>query len=483
MSEFKTRFAPSPTGHLHVGNVRTALFAYLTARRAGGKFLVRIEDTDRARHDENAVAKIIADLRWLGIEWDEGVEVGGDSGPYRQSERLDLYAGYVEQLLADGKAYCAFETPEELTAMREKAQAAGGGFKYPRPDPLPSAEDAEEARAQGRSVAVRFLAGAEDVTITDEVFGEVTTPAEQMEDFVIRKADGYATFYLANVVDDALMGVTLVMRGQGFLGQTWRQKLLRGALGFDEPRYAHLPLIMDMQGRKLAKRDGAVDVHSFRAAGYLPEALVNFIALLGWSPGEQRERMTLAEMIDLFDVSRIGKSNAKFDREKLLAFNTAAAAEADPDRLLTAFKDYLSLNETPIPADDDALLARLLVINKGFRTFADIVAKCGVLFAPDDGYAFDPKAVKKVLAKAEGAGYAMLELLRTRLADCEWTAEAMEELIQAICDEKEVGMGKVAQPIRVAVTGATVSPAIFDTLLLLGRDKTLARIDRCLAER
>jgi len=486
MTAIKTRFAPSPTGYLHVGNVRTALFAYLAARHAGGTFLVRIEDTDRARHDESAIAKITDDLRWLGIEWDEGIGVGGDAGPYRQSERLAIYQTYVDRLLAAGQAYCAFETAEELDAMRKAAEAAKTGFRYPRPDPLPTADDAERARAAGRPVVVRFRCAGRDITIHDEVFGDVTTAASEMEDFVIGKADGFPTFYLANAVDDALMGVTLICRGQEFLGQTWRQAALRTALGFPEPNYAHLPLIMDMSGRKLSKRDGDVEVHSFRAHGYLPEALANFIALLGWSPGGKRERMSMAEMVELFGVDRIGKSNAKFDREKLLAFNTDAVAGAAEDRLLAGFRDYLALNPGapgPIPTGDEELLRRLLRVNKGFRTFADIPAKCGVLLGPDDAYEFDAKAVKKVLAKGEGAGYEMLATLRPRLAEVEWTEQALHDLVQAVCEETGSGMGKVAQPIRVAVTGTTISPPIFDTLGLLGREKTLARIDRCLATR
>ena len=245
MSEVKTRFAPSPTGYLHVGGARTALFSYVLARQAGGTFLLRIEDTDRARHDEAAVGKIIEDLRWLGIEWDEGVEVGpggqigakGPHGPYRQSERLDIYTEHIDRLLAGGKAYYAFETPEELDALRAEAQAAKTGFRYPRPDPLPSAGDAERARAAGRPVVVRFLCPPRDVTVRDEAFGEVTWPASEMEDFILRKADGWPVYHLANVVDDALMGVTLVCRGQEFLGQTWRHVLLREALGLPEPRY------------------------------------------------------------------------------------------------------------------------------------------------------------------------------------------------------------------------------------------------------
>jgi len=480
MEKLKTRFAPSPTGWLHVGGARTALYNYLLARKSGGQMLLRIEDTDRARHDESAVAKIVDDLRWLGIEWDEGIEVGGPAGPYRQSQRLEIYDKYVERLLEQGRAYYAFDTPEQLEAMRTEARARKQTFRYPRPEKFPTRSDAQAARGRGLPVVVRFVCPDRDVTIVDEAFGPVTMPASQMDDFIIRKADGYPTYHLANVIDDALMGVNYVCRGQEFLGQTWRQVLLREALGFDEPRYCHLPLILDMQGRKLSKRDGAVEVHAFRAAGYLPEALVNFIALLGWRPSGDREKLTMAELIELFDVTRIGKANAKFDRDKLLAFNTDAVAAADEDRLLEAFRDYLSLNDTPIPSDDERLLRRLLRANKGFRTFQDIVRKCGVLFVDDDAFEYDEQALKKVLRKGGGAGLSVLAELRERLAETTWQAEALQSVIEQYCQAKQLGMGKVAQPLRVAVTGGTVSPSIFDTLLILGRDKTLARIDRCL---
>lgn len=485
MEKLKTRFAPSPTGYLHIGGARTALFNYLLARQAGGTFLVRIEDTDLARHDESAVAKIVEDLRWLGLEWDEGIEVGGPNGPYRQSERLELYKSHIQRLIDEGKAYYAFDTAEELDTRRAEATAAKQGFRYERPAAFPSADDVAKARAAGRPAVVRFCAPADDVTIRDEAFGDVTVPASEMEDFVICKDNGYPTFYLANVVDDATMGVSLVCRGQEFLGQTWRQSVLRTALGLPEPKFCHLPLIMDMKGRKLSKRDGDVDVQSFRKAGYLPEALVNFIALLGWRPAGDVERMTLAEMIDKFSIDRIGKANAKFDRDKLLAFNTDAAAAATDDRLLAGFKDYLSLNETPVPVDDDNLLRRVLNITRGFRTFADIPAKCGVLFGPDDAFDYEEKAVKKVLEKSEGTGYAVLADLRGKLADFDFSAgaEGVEKFLADYCQAAELGLGKVAQPLRVAVTGTAVSPAIGETLDILGRDKTLARIDRCLAAR
>jgi len=484
MDKLKTRFAPSPTGYLHVGGARTALFSYVMARKTGGQFVLRIEDTDRARHDEGAVEKIIADLKWLGIEWDQGVDVGGPDGPYRQSERLDIYAEHLGRLLESGQAYYAFDTADELDAMRTAAQAAKRTFSYPRPETLPTKEDADKVAADGRPVVVRLLCPAGDVTVLDDAFGEVVMPADQIDDFIICKGDGWPTYHLANVVDDALMGINYIMRGQEFLGQTWRHTLLRRALGFDEPRYCHLPLIMDLAGRKLSKRDGDVEVNAFRVAGYLPETLVNFLALLGWNPGEDREKFTLDELVELFDVSRVGRANAKFDRDKLAAFNTAAVASATQDRLLECFTDYLSLNDTPIPTGDPALLRHLLEINAGFRTFADIVAKCGILFDADGAIEYDAKAVKKWLNKGEGAGWAMLGELRGLLDGInDWTVEAIDTFVTELCESREIGMGNVAQPLRVAMTGLAVSPQLGETLVLVGKDKALARIDRCLASR
>lgn len=481
METVKTRFAPSPTGHLHVGGARTALYNYLIARQAGGTFLLRIEDTDRSRHDESAVLKICEDLRWLGIAWDEGIEVGGDNGPYRQSERLSIYLRYVDRLLEEKKAYYAFDTEEELAALRERSPSAGGGFRYPRPARFPERAEAEDAKKAGRPVVVRMACPDRDVTFADENFGPITIPAGELEDFVIQKADGYPTFYLANAVDDALMGVTHVCRGQEFLDQTWRQVVIRDALGFPHPRLIHLPLILDRSGRKLSKRDGDVDVHSFRAAGYLPEALVNFIALLGWNPGDGREKFTLEEMARAFSTSRIGRANAKFDREKLLAFNTQAIASAPPERLLAALKDYLDLASSRIPREDGILL-HLLRACRGIRTLADLKAKCEVLFGPDDGYEFDPGAVEKFLARGDPPGREMLRSFLPTLESCDWTVEKIETATRAHCERLGVKLDRVAQPLRVALTGGTVSPPIFDTLYFVGRERARARIERCLAQ-
>ena len=483
----RVRFAPSPTGHLHVGGARTALFNYLIARKLGGTFIFRIEDTDTARNVAGAEEQIMADLRWLGLEWDEGVGATGDNGPYFQSQRSDLYNAAVQQLIAENKAYYAFDTPEELDAMREQARAEKRTFLYPRPERFPSADDVDQARKAGRPVVVRFAMPNEAVTVHDEVLGDVTIGADELEDFIIQKGDGVPTYHLANVVDDAGMGVTLVMRGQEFLGQTPKHVALQRALGYDTPRYAHLPLIMDMKGRKLSKRDGDVEVDAFRRAGYLPEVLINFLALLGWNPGDDRERMTLDELIQAFTIDRINKANAKFDREKLLAFNTDTLRTAPSDRLVNAMADYLKANpDAPMAAakPDANLLGELIEMNRGARTFADIEMKCRFLFIADDDVEYDQAAMSKVLEKKDGEGFAVLEsMLPTLEAIEDWTPEQIDQRLAQFCEKNSFGLKSVAQPLRVALTGATVSPPIGHTLALIGRERTMSRIQRLLSNR
>lgn len=494
----RVRFAPSPTGYLHIGGARTVLFNWLLARKLGGAFILRIEDTDQARNIEDSVHRILEDLRWLDLTWDEGPEVGGEFGPYYQSQRLDIYNRHVRMLIESGHAYYATETPEQLVAMREAAKREKRAVTYVRPDPTPTVAEGEAARAAGRSIVVRLKMSGEDITVVDDILGKVTLPADQSEDFVIQKSDGFPTYHFACVVDDELMKITHVLRGQEHLMNTPKHIAIQRALGFGTPRYAHLPVIFNMDGGKMSKRDKEkalaagrkppeIDVHDFRVAGYLPEAVINFIALLGWSPGDDREFFDRDEMIAGFTVERVGKTNAKFDREKLLSFNTTWAGRVSPQRLLGAFRDFLRVNPDAPSAmrdADDSRLADVLRVCSGFRTFADVLAKAGFLFVDDGAIAYDPQAVKKVLAKNDDAGYTMLETLKPRLASTtDWTAVGLDALIQTVCAELQTGMGNVAQPLRVAVSGTTISPAIGETLALLGRDRTFARIRRCIALR
>lgn len=490
----RVRFAPSPTGYLHIGGARTALFNWLLARRLGGAFVLRIEDTDRSRHVSDSLEKILADMRWLGLQWDEGPEAapdggtGGDAGPYAQSERLDIYQAHVQKLIDTGHAYHAFDTPEELAAMREDARARKVDFRYPRPDPLPTPEEVQAAHDAGRPSVVRFKMSGEAITVVDDILGEVTLAGDQLEDFVIQKGDGWPTYHLACVVDDALMKITHVLRGQEHLMNTPKHIAIQRALGFDTPRYAHLPIIFNMSGSKMSKRDKEkaikrgevppeIDVHDFRAAGYLPEALLNFISLLGWSTGDDTEQISLEETAKRFSLEAIGKGNAKFDREKLLSFNTDWAGRVDEDRLLSCFVDYLQVNDSPMACLPEGTLRKVLLLCKGFRTFADVIAKVGFAFVEDADISYQEKAVRKVLEKNEGAGYAVLRKLHPRLEALEpWTAEAIEAELTGFCEANELKLGGVAQPLRVALSGGTVSPAIYETLALVGRERTLNRI-------
>jgi len=538
----RTRFAPSPTGYLHIGGARTALFNYLLAKRLGGKFVLRIEDTDQTRNIEAADAKLMEDLRWLGLQWDEGPEVGGPHGPYYQSQRRRFYEEHVQRLRAAGQAYYALETREELEAMRKAALQRGEkGFRYQRPTHFPSEVETQRAREAGRPVVVRFKMPERDFVVRDQILGDVTIGALELSDFVIVKSDGWPTYNFAVVVDDAGMHVTHVLRGQEHLMNTPGQIALYEAFGYPPPAFAHLPIIFNMNGTKMSKRekdkvvrDAAkaaqledrkimelagladaelvsawrhgdtqlpgpalerlaralavhppeIDIHDFRRSGYLPEVLVNFIVLLGWSPGGgEREKFTLAELCDAFSVERIGKTNARFDREKLLAFNTAAIEAAPAERKLAGLHDWLSVSDPgPLTGLDEAMLARLIELCRGFRTFPDIEYKAGRLFVPDEVLRYDPAAIKQWLLKGDNAGVKVLNEMKAQLAAlADWSPAKLDELIRGYAERHSLGLGKVAQPLRVAVTGTTVSPQIADTLALLGRERTLARIARALA--
>ncbi len=532
-----TRFAPSPTGYLHVGGARTALFNWLWARRMGGTFLLRIEDTDLKRNTPTAMRQVMQDLRWLGIEWDEGPEVGGPNGPYLQSQRLDFYHRYAKQLLGAGKAYYCFETPEELDAMRAQAEAQKKGFVYPRPQRFPSEQDAEKARGQGRPVTVRFALPMDKPLVVDDLIrGRITfSPAELGGDFIILKSDGFPTYNFACVVDDYHMQITYVIRGQEHLMNTPGQKALWEALfpGIATPHYAHMSVTVSDTGGKLSKRErpqtlraaiekmpdvdieklaevGGITADALRSflrgettpdipaieamaehlgvrlpeinivdffrSGYLPETMVNFLALLGWNPGDQREIMTVEELVRSFDLTRLTKSNSLFDRKKLLAFNTEHLRIEPPEKVLAHFKAYLQEVGSPVRQADDATLARIIKLCEGARTFEDIERKSSFVFVDDRQIEFEEKAVQKVLFKDHGLE--ILGQVRQKLAALDpLTEQGIEEMLRGLAEERQVGLGKVAQPLRVALCGTTISLPIFDSVSLLGQERTLRRID------
>ena len=529
-----TRFAPSPTGYLHIGGARTALFCWLLARRHQGRFILRIEDTDQKRNTPTATKQLISDLKWLGLDWDEGPDVGGPNGPYKQSERLDIYNQYLEKLLDEGKAYYCFDTPEEIQALRKKAQAEKKTFLYPRPEKFPDQNDVEQAQAQGRPVVVRFAMPAEPIIVNDVVRGEVTFSPAEFSDIIIRKSDGFPTYHFACVVDDELMEVTHVIRGQEHLMNTPGHQALQQALGFRIPTYAHMSVTVSEGGGKLSKRERAktltkhikdhneidlaslaqagnlssddldsfmqgksvpdapkinamaqslgihlpeINVVDFSASGYLPEALVNFVSLLGWNPGDNREVMGRDELIDAFDLNRLNKSNSLFDRKKLISFNTEHYKMLDPETRLSHFKNYLQTNHSPLANLDDNTLSHLLQVNEGAQTLAQVQDKCNFLVA--ETIEFDPKAVKKVLQK-DGV-INLLTQSRDHLAKLEpWQLDPIHNLIKELSEKNDVGMGKIAQPLRVAITGTQISPPIQDSLYLLGREKTIERINETL---
>ena len=534
-----TRFAPSPTGYLHVGGARTALFNWLLARHSGGKFLLRIEDTDLARSTEQATLQLIEDLKWLGLNWDNAELV-------YQSKRLPIYNAIIDSLISRGLAYKAYETAEELDAQRKQAERAKRQYRYRRPKLTD--EQIRQYEAEGRPHAVRFAMAVKEYRFDDAVLGpNQGFGAGEVQDFVIRKSDGMPTYHFGVVVDDAEMGVTHVLRGQEHLLNTCNHIALQEALGYPRPTYAHLSVILAAEtGAKLSKRDRdqkirkrvgevirgklktsaevaalagldeprladwlgndakqldlseqpkvmkavglkesdlpEIMVHDFRKNGYLPEVLNNFLALLGWSPGGDRERMSMDDMVQLFSIDGIGKANAKFNRDKLLAFNTELCAAAPASRMLPAFRDYLSVNpDSPLRSASDADLMTVLKMNHGYRLLSEADDKSRFLFIPDEAVEYAPDAIEKVLKKNDSAGANALREIEPALAAVEtWDAAHLEEAVKAFCQQKNLALGKVAQPIRVAVSGSAVSPPIFDTLEFLGKTRTLARIERCL---
>jgi glutamyl/glutaminyl-tRNA synthetase len=554
MAQVITRFAPSPTGRLHIGGARTALFNWAFARRHGGKFLLRIEDTDQRRSSDAATKGILRSLAWLGIDWDEGPAfttpdgrtLGGDPrgiGSYYQSDRIDLYNANLRTLIDAGLAYPSFESPEELEAKRQEAIAAKTGYKYDRSAlKIPHAERVRRMEA-GESHVVRFLMPEQPITVHDQVLGDVTVGPEELDDFIIRKRDGFPTYHFAVVVDDAAMGVTHVFRGQEHLINTPRHVALQHALKVPTPTYAHMPLIFNPDGSKMSKRDKdktakaavkaagldappissitaaeltewlddktrqldtdrlaelaaalkidlpEVDTEDFQANGYLPSTLVNFLALLGWNPkqknadGTDLERFDAAFLAANFELSGLGKTPSKFDRQKLLAFSADDMPKMSDEAFAQAWHAWAVEFDHDLAARFSLTDMRLLApaVRTRCKTLRDARSIVGFALVDDAALEFDGKTVHKVLIKGERKGLEALRELKTLVGAIDpFTPESIEAAVAGFAESSGLGMGKVAQPLRVAVTGSSVSPPLGQTLAILGKPRVLARIDRCI---
>ncbi|MFH1502203.1 MAG: glutamate--tRNA ligase [Candidatus Eisenbacteria bacterium] len=480
MSDVRVRLAPSPTGFLHLGVARTALYNWLAARAVGGSFVLRIEDTDRERSTDEYLKAILEDLSWLGLHWDEGPEAGGPYGPYLQSERATSYADYVQRLLASGAAYRCFCTPAELEerrSARDSTEAAA--WKYDRKCESLSSEDSASRARDGGPFAVRFRVPGGRTSFEDVVQGRLDFDNSEFDDLVIARTDGTPTYNFAVVVDDIEMRVNYVIRGSDHITNTPRQIMLWRALGQEPPRFAHMPLILAQDGLVLSKRRGAVAIGEYRRQGYLPEAIVNYVALLGWACADGRELLSPEELVGEFDLSRISRTASTFDPDKLAWVNAQWIKRLDveerTDRLVPVLREAGLLTGDPEGRGLDWLRQVVAVIDDRLKTLRDILEFDWFFLASDVDY--DSIAVSKVLSKP-GADDILAGLHRELSESPEFTPEALEPLVRAFADEMGLSAGKVIQPLRVAVTGKTVSPGMFETLSLLGRDRVLKRIEK-----
>jgi glutamyl-tRNA synthetase len=473
----RVRFAPSPTGYLHIGGARTALFNWLFARRHGGVFVLRIEDTDTGRSSAEMIDGILDGMRWLGLDWDEGPKIGGPHAPYLQSERVERYRALAARLVRHGHAYYCYCTPEELTAKREAAEKAGAGWKYDRTCCVLSAADVAAREKAGTPRAIRFKVPAGITRFDDLVHGPIEFDGANIEDFVILRSDGHPTYQLSVVSDDIDMGMTHVVRGDDHISNTPKQILLYQAAGAPVPTFAHVPLILGPDKKRLSKRHGATSVMEYANQGFLPEAMVNFLALLGWGPGGDRELFTRGELVDAFTLEGIGGGNAVFNPEKLDWFNQQHIMRLAPHDLASRVRpsfDAAGLWRDDYLSDRHAWFFTVLELFKPrVKRLDDFVRQGRFLFV--DTVEFDDSAIEKHLRTPEMPG------IVTTLADVfrklpEFDAVSTESALRNTAEVRGVKAASLIHAVRVAVTGKSVSPGLFEVLALLGRDRVVARL-------
>ncbi len=486
MSQVRVRFAPSPTGYLHIGGLRTALYNYLLARQTGGTFILRIEDTDRTRFVADAEDDILATLKWAGLDVDEGPEAGGECGPYRQSERSALYLRHASELVDSGAAYYAFDTPEELDAMRER-------LKSPQ-DPSPrydchtrgnmrnsltlSPDDVATLLATGTPHVVRLLVEpGKTISFVDAVRDQVSFASEVVDDQILVKSDGMPTYHLANVVDDHYMSITHVIRGEEWLSSTPKHILLYEALGWTAPTMAHLPLILSPTGGKLSKRAAErqgipVLVKQYQDAGYEPEALVNYLALLGWNPGDDREIFDLAGLVEVFSLERVGSAGVQFDLEKLAWFNGQHLRRLPVANL--AERTATALASTGIEVDAAYVTEMVGLMQERVAFASELATTTGYFFS--DPMSYDENGVKK--RWKDDSAELVVAYAATLEAGIEDTPEAFEQALRQLTETREVGAGRLIHPARLAVSGVTMGPGLFEMMALLGSETCARRLRR-----
>lgn len=480
--QVRVRFAPSPTGDLHVGNIRTALFDWAYARHTGGTFIFRIEDTDRERVTDEYIQAAIDTLKWLGLTWDEGPEVGGPNGPYLQSQRLDLYATWAAKFLEQKDAYKCYCSADELEAVREAQRAANQAPGYNGNCRDLSADQIAKFEAEGRKPVIRMRMPDGGTTFTDLIRGEVSFDHNFVPDFVLVRGDGSPLYTLAVAVDDVLMKVTHVLRGEDLLSSTPRQIRVYQAMGVkpeDYPVFAHLPFVMGQDNAKLSKRNGEVSIAWYREAGYLPEAICNYLALLGWSPGDDLENISMKELTELFTVERVHSSPARFDMKKLEAINGDKIRALTLDEFMTWALPFLSkagvISGTP---EELALVKQALpIIQERIATLAEIPPMLKFLFVKE--FVVDADSLPKISdAQSKEVLKVSYEKLQT-LSD--WTHESIEGVLRAALIDGMALKPRIAfGAVRIAVTGSHISPPLFESMQLLGREKSLARIKAAL---
>ncbi len=477
MSKVRVRFAPSPTGHLHIGGARTAIYNWAFARHNGGSFVLRIDDTDRERSTDENTQAILRSLKWLGLDWDEGPEVGGEFGPYYQTQRSDTYAPALERMKERGHTYPCFCSPETLELKREEARVRGGFSGYDRTCRALAAEEVQSRIAAGEPHVWRVAVPDDrgDIVIDDIIRGETRFPIDAMDDFILVRTDGTPTYMFATVVDDWSMGMTHIIRGDDHLSNTPRQVVVYEALEAEVPQFAHMSLIFGADGKRLSKRHGATSVEQYKEEGFLPEAMLNYLSLLGWSLDGETTFFDRETLVREFDLARVSKSPGIWDPEKLEWMNGAYIRELSADALVDHLTPWLAdaglATADDVQARRDWYLALVPLVSERLKRLDEIARMVRFLFEEPQ---VDDTARDKVLRK-EGAAEA-LEAAAQALEGVEWTAAAIEESMRTVPETTGVKPKIAFQAVRVAITGTTVSPPLFESLELLGRERALARI-------